>query len=134
MIDEEHNLAHLIATKVFKWELITRSHPKYAESVGTGYYDGDSYICGTYALPCWPSNIKDAWALITQLERKGWDFTVDTRRENKRGSFVDVVYRFGDMDVNSKAISAEADVDKVPLAICRAIVKAAAKIDGDLSE
>lgn len=129
MIDEEHNLANLIATKIFKWELITRSHPKYADSVGSGYYDGDSYVCSTYSLPCWASNIRDAWALIHQLECKGWDFTIDTRREGKKGSFVEVHYLESPVHSYHRNVSAEADTDKMPLAICRAIVKAAGAIE-----
>ena len=129
MKDEEHNLAHAIATKIFKWELITRSHPKFADSVGTGYYDGESYICSTYSLPCWASNIRDAWSLIHELELLGWDFTISTRHEGRKGSFVEVHYLKSSIFSFHEYVQAEAEEGKMPLAICRAIIKAADAIE-----
>ena len=127
--DEEHQLAHIIATKVFKWELITRESPNFATSVGTGYYDGDSYVCSAYNLPAWATSFKDAWSLIHHLEKMGWDFEITTRHEGRKCSRVNVAYLRSPVNSFHHYTAAEADPGKMPLALCRAVIKAADEIN-----
>ena len=128
MIDEEQRLTHIIATKVFKWEFISRGHPKFGASVGTGYYDGESYVCSTYNLPAWASNIRDAWTLIHNLEEMGWDFEITTIHEGRKCSHVEVYYLKSKFDSFHHTTIAEAESGKMPLALCRAVAKAAEDI------
>lgn len=127
--DEEHNLAHIIATKVFKWELVTRDSPKFPASVGTGYYDGESYVCSAYNLPAWATSFKDAWSLITHLEKIGWDFEITTRHEGKKCSRVVVAFLLSPVNSFHNYAAAEAEPGKMPLALCRAIIQAAEEIN-----
>jgi hypothetical protein len=96
----------------------------FGATIHEGQYDdymtlpGERLISDQRPVPCYSSEMRDAWLVVEVLERKGWNATLRRTWEGYSCEFDD----FG----RTHAASVDPREGDMPLAICRAALQAVA--------
>lgn len=118
-------LEDAVAREVLGWMFVKDSEADELFVSGPGWYKQDER--GDYKFVGWPdqwaSNMDAAWKLSAELAKEGMVWQLNTMKDGRYGSFVELDYLPSPIHSYHETVEAEAGLDEMPLAMCLALLK-----------
>lgn len=115
-----------VATEVLGWVLVRDADVDYTCMSGPGWYKQDESGWQFMGWPDqWASNMDAAWKLSADLAKEGIVWQLNTMKDGRTGSFVELDYLPSPIHSYHETVEAEAGSNEMPLAMCLALLKMA---------